>query len=80
MPLKRNLYPSTYPRAVNIRHLPEIIPLLAHFRSSQPGKVMNIFNQQWIVCGAATFRAANKTPWRCCVTLAYCLYCLRSHA
>ena len=26
------------------------------------------------------FRAANKTPWRCCVTLPYCLYCLRSHA
>ena len=25
-------------------------------------------------------RAANKTPWRCCVTLPYCLYCLRSHA
>ena len=26
------------------------------------------------------FRAANKTPWRCCVTLSYYLYCLRSHA
>ena len=30
------------------------------------------------VASEVQFRAANKTPWRCCVTLPYCLHCLHT--
>ena len=56
---------------------------IARIRELFPGCVTEAKAEDGSVKLAVDFdllRAANKTPWRCCVTLPYCLYCLRSHA
>jgi hypothetical protein len=51
-----------------------------HSNIAEPDHFLQAHRQASQSSRRHAIRAANKTPWRCCVTLPYCLYCLRSHA